>query len=309
MDWLFTFHLSQDPSLDKEIDDDRREKSDQTVTSWTTMTTFRPNAWGESSNDGGESADAFNELENPSAEGKIPAPTGEEIPADDADEFGGERGQESNDDMQYLELQDHERNLSPQGINADDDVHPLSEKIEVESAVDENDTVEQILRNHSPVHSIRMALTYLLLLLVPACAMTLIAVPNYHLLLGTFWLFLFALFGSFVWFIQHDVIHRRALHPYIHAMYDTVVREYTDFMGDWRQQLLLLTYDETFHEAGTKECAEGPSRHKIRSKVFKVVVKPFLPFLRRRRRKSRKDGEVAPEAEGYKAAPDGSVMV
>ncbi|GKY97313.1 hypothetical protein MPSEU_000689700 [Mayamaea pseudoterrestris] len=185
----------------------------------------------------------------------------------------------------------------------------------------ENDTVEQIIRNQSPTHSVRMALTYLLFLLVPACILTLFALPAaYHLVLGTFWLFIFLLFASLVWFIQTDVIHRRALHPYIHAAYDAVVSEYRSFVGDWREHVLMLTN----HDANASDANEPIAnddddalkqrrkRPKIKSKMFKIMVKPLLPLLKRRRRKSKKEAattDASVQEEGYVPAPDGSALV
>ena len=207
-----------------------------------------------------------------------------------------------------LEMPDREGKFDRAQNSPTESAEPF--QIDMDMGLHEDNSVEQIMWNNSPTQSVRIALTYLLLLLIPGCILTLLAVPGYTLLLATFWFLLFALFGSFVWFIQHDVIHRRALHPIIHAAYDVLVQEYKDFVEDWRHEVLLLTYDERYHDSSlpgnnsNNTMPKNERRHEVRSNVFKVVIKPFLPLMKIRRKKNKREDDS--KADAYKPAPNGS---
>jgi hypothetical protein len=159
----------------------------------------------------------------------------------------------------------------------------------------------------SQSYVIRTAMTMLLGLLVAGILCTFLLVPQYAVLLALLWTLLISLFAGLAWFVQNAVLKNRStvLHPYLHAAAAAVMTEYQLFSQDWRDEVLMLT-NEAAHpdkkvdasaRAGT--FAMQPPKRKGKSKLFRLVVRPFLPMLSRRRQRKKEREEVHQPASGY----------
>lgn len=142
---------------------------------------------------------------------------------------------------------------------------------------------------------LRMAMTLLLGLIVVGILFTIVAVPQYALLIGSMWTLLVLLFGGFVWFVQTVSRTRGVFHPVIHAAAAAVMREYEAFTQDWRDEVLLLTDGRENQawqtSAETEDYVSKHQKRKAKSKIFRWVVKPFVPLLTRRKRRRKERGQ------------------
>jgi hypothetical protein len=163
---------------------------------------------------------------------------------------------------------------------------------------------------HSQSHMIRTVMTMLLALLVAGILCTFLLVPQYAVFLALLWTLLISLFAALAWFVQNAVLKNRStvLHPYLHAAAAAVMTEYQLFSQDWRDEVLMLT-NEAEHpdkqvdlnaRAGTYAMMlPPPPKRKGKSKLFRLVVRPFLPMLSRRRQRKKEQKEANPPASSY----------
>jgi hypothetical protein len=170
------------------------------------------------------------------------------------------------------------------------------EEAESDSSLDEEELINDML-TPGLIFTVRLAMTLLLLLVVPAFLLTWWTKQQFGFLLGCLWIILGSLFLSLVYLMQMKVTrrpgHRRGgVFFVLDAAFEMIGKEYTDFVDDWRQELLLLEYDPTYVGPGT-DGLKSKQKRKLRSLVFKTVVKPFLPFLRRRRNKRQQKQQAA----------------
>jgi hypothetical protein len=162
---------------------------------------------------------------------------------------------------------------------------------------------------HSQSHMIRTVMTMLLGLLVAGILCTFLLVPQYALFLASLWTLLISLFAALAWFVQNAVLNNRStvLHPYLHAAAAAVMTEYQLFSQDWRDEVLMLT-NEAEHpdkqvdasaRAGTFAMMQPPLKRKGKSKLFRLVVRPFVPMMSRRRQRKKERKEANVPASGY----------
>jgi hypothetical protein len=161
---------------------------------------------------------------------------------------------------------------------------------------------------HSQSYMIRTAMTMLLGLLVAGILCTFLLVPQYAVLLTLLWTLLISLFAGLAWFVQNAVLKNRStvLHPYLHAAAAAVMTEYQLFSQDWRDEVLMIT-NEAEHpdkrvdasaRAGTF-AMQPPPKRKGKSRLFRLVVRPFLPMMSRRRQRRKEREEANQPASGY----------
>jgi hypothetical protein len=159
----------------------------------------------------------------------------------------------------------------------------------------------------SQSYVIRTAMTILLGLLVAGILCTFFLVPQYAVLLALLWTLLISLFAGLAWFVQNAVLKNRStvLHPYLHAAAAAVMTEYQLFSQDWRDEILMLT-NEAAHPDKTVDLsaragtfAMQPPKRKGKSRLFRLVVRPFLPMMSRRRQRKRERRDVNQPASGY----------
>jgi hypothetical protein len=154
---------------------------------------------------------------------------------------------------------------------------------------------------------IRTAMTVLLGLLVAGMLCTFILVPQYAVLLVLLWTLLISLFAGLAWFVQNAVLKNRStvLHPYLHAAAAAVMTEYQLFSQDWREEVLMLTSDAEHPDKKVDASARSgtfamqPPKRKGKSRLFRLVVRPFLPMTSRRRQRRKEREEVNQPASGY----------
>jgi hypothetical protein len=187
----------------------------------------------------------------------------------------------------------------PHKSNLEDSQHQRNleyESTQVASASAQTNDILQFLP-HSQSHMIRTAMTMLLALLVAGIMCTFLLVQSqYAVFLALLWTLLVSLFAALAWFVQNAVLKNRStvLHPYLHAAAAAVMTEYRLFSQDWRDEVLMLS-NEAEHpdkqvdlnaRAGNYDSMQAaPPKRKGKSKLFRLVVRPFLPMLSRRRRR------------------------
>lgn len=195
-----------------------------------------------------------------------------------------------------------------------------------EESDNRENTAEDTLNNltidvfpKSTIASIQMGVTLLFILLLPAAFLTITSNPQYALIVCVFWFILVSLFLGLIWAIRAVVVkdaRAQVFHPLIHTIAERIVQEIKDFHADFRQEFLLLTDGPADEEESRvpslspDETHRTPARkfrrnrlfgqpRKPKSAVFRAVVQPFLPFMRRRKAKqqtSSNEGEVSYEA-------------
>jgi hypothetical protein len=162
---------------------------------------------------------------------------------------------------------------------------------------------------HSQSHMIRTVMTMLLGLLVAGILCTFFLVPQYAVFLALLWTLLISLFAALAWFVQNAVLKNRStvLHPYLHAAAAAVMTEYQLFSQDWRDEVRMIT-NEAEHpdkqvdasaRAGTFAMMQPQLKRKGKSKLFRLVVRSFLPMMSRRRHRKKERNETNEPASGY----------
>ena len=162
--------------------------------------------------------------------------------------------------------------------------------------------------------SIQMGVTLLFILLLPAAFLTVTSNPEYAFILSVFWCILVSLFLGLIWVVRAVVLkdsRARLFHPLVHAIAERIVQEIQDFHADIRQEFFLLTDGPANEEASRdrpEETRPAPARksrsileqpRKPKSAVFRAVVQPFLPLIRRRKARRQKvsnEGDASYEA-------------
>jgi hypothetical protein len=160
-----------------------------------------------------------------------------------------------------------------------------------------------------PQTALRFALSLLGVALVVAALATIVSIRQYRFVVTTFWIMLLVAYIALAHFLQY-IVGRDVLPPVVRHVVNVSQREFQDFVHDWQSQVLLLTnhndgnnhesdipsamaYDYTAFADGTSNPSE--QQHSTdtrlprppRSRIFRVVVQPWLPLLSKRRRQQR----------------------
>jgi cation transport ATPase len=156
-------------------------------------------------------------------------------------------------------------------------------------------------------HMIRTVMTVLLGLLVAGILCTFLLVPQYAVLLALLWTLLISLFAGLAWFVQNAILKDRStvLHPYLHAAAAAVMAECQLFSQDWREEVLMLTNEAEHPDKKVDASARSGTfaiqlpKRKGKSRMFRLVVRPFLPMMSRRRQKRKVQEDANQPASGY----------
>lgn len=162
--------------------------------------------------------------------------------------------------------------------------------------------------------SIQLGMTLLFVLLLPAAFLTVTSNPEYAFIICVFWFILVSLFLGLIWVVRAVVLkdsRAQAFHPLVHAIAERFAQEIKDFHSDFRQEFLSITdgpavdeevnYTESSRDQSlSHQSRQSPARQprKSKSAVFRAVVQPFLPLVRRRkgrRKKALKEGGTSYE--------------
>jgi hypothetical protein len=156
--------------------------------------------------------------------------------------------------------------------------------------------------------SIQLGVTLLFVLLLPAAFLTIASNPEYALIICLFWFILVSLFLGLIWVIRAVVFkdsRAQVLHPLVHMIAERIVREIQDFHSDFRQEFLLLTEGpaEQVNDSDTPDTRQSPAKtsrrsisgqsRKPRSAIFRAVVQPLLPLMRRRKVRRKNPSKAA----------------
>jgi hypothetical protein len=156
--------------------------------------------------------------------------------------------------------------------------------------------------------SIQWGVTLLFVLLLPAVFLTITSNPKYAFVVCLFWLVLLTLFLGLIWVIRAFVLNdsrAQVLHPLVHMIAEKIVQEIREFHSDFRQELLLLTDGpvEEANETETADTRQSPATinrrsmssqsRKPRSAIFRAVVQPLLPLMRRRKGRTKNGSKYA----------------
>lgn len=139
--------------------------------------------------------------------------------------------------------------------------------------------------------AIRLTLGLLAAILVVAALATVAACRQYRVVVATFWAMVLLAFVALAQLLQYAA-KRDILPPVVRRAVQAVATEWEHFGQDWREQVLLLKqhpetttatqeeYDNTYihHE-------EATSATRSRSRIFRVLVQPWVPLLSRRRKR------------------------
>jgi hypothetical protein len=143
--------------------------------------------------------------------------------------------------------------------------------------------------------AVRLVLAILFGILVAAALVTVAAVQHYRLVVGTLWSILLLAYVGLASLLQHLVQHD-VVHPTVRRVARAIAKEVEDFRLDWREQVLLLADGsaEATQEAAADGAADplSPPPRKPRSRIFRALVQPWVPLLRRRRRKRQPEAQV-----------------
>lgn len=152
--------------------------------------------------------------------------------------------------------------------------------------------------------TIRLALGLLLVILVLAALATVAGCRHYRLVVATFWAVLLLAFWGLAQLLQHYASTQgHILPPVLRRIVHAVATEYEHFCQDWREQVLLLKNEAeqgttTTTTSGTVDAtaqsAPQTSQKQARSRVFRVLVQPWVPLLSRRRRKRQQQNSKMP---------------
>ena len=160
-----------------------------------------------------------------------------------------------------------------------------------------------IFREESPLTAVRLTLFLLGCVLFLAAAVTVFAVSHYRLVVATFWILVLSAFGALVYLLQYVMREDDMLPPMARRAVGAMAEEWEYFCQDWREQVLLLTNEpqsEEYNEytsptEGPLDTTETASRYttrpKARSRVFRVLVQPWVPLFSRRRRRRQQGQE------------------
>lgn len=198
------------------------------------------------------------------------------------------------------------------------------------TAKDNFPTTEVVLLPRTAQASVQLAMTLLVALLVPAAFLTILCAPQYAFIITISWAMIILLFFAFTCFARSIILRdarAKIFHPYLHAVVDPFLQEIDNFNQDWKEEMLLLT-DGTVDQSSDapKDCStaelpqHGPpfalpdeaqatvsKRRKPKSIIFRVMVKPFVPLVRRRKR--RQNQEPVPKPQPYQPPTTVPVLV
>lgn len=159
--------------------------------------------------------------------------------------------------------------------------------------------------------SIQMGMTLLFILLLPAVFLTITSNPEYAFVIGIFWFILVSLFIGLIWVVRSVMLNdsrAQVFHPIVHAVAERIIQEFTDFRDDIRQEIHLIAdgsvddeyvkgsesssqpKEQTTTRSTRKRLMSGNQR-RPKSAIFRTVIQPLLPLVRRRKRRQNKEGD------------------
>jgi hypothetical protein len=151
--------------------------------------------------------------------------------------------------------------------------------------------------------AVQWAATGLLLVLVPAALLSAWASQRYRLVVLAGWVLVAGSFLLLFQVLREAARNPRVLHPVLHRWVRAAVDEYRNFVQDWRTQILLLTYEgegddraaggsyAPMEDGDLNDRARAPASSprwregRPRSRVFRALVQPLVPWIQRRRQK------------------------
>lgn len=161
------------------------------------------------------------------------------------------------------------------------------------------DPAEKLGSKTVPV--IQFSMTCLLCVFVVAMLLSIAVAPKYRLLLITFWIVIGGFFTGLIALMQSEISQKRAraVYPYLQVVASNVAKEMSAFQQDWREQVLMISNDPhnevsaetTDQNTGILESDLQRAPSKARSKIFKLMVAPFVPIIRRRKRRKGSDDQ------------------
>jgi hypothetical protein len=180
--------------------------------------------------------------------------------------------------------------------------------------------------------AVQWAATGLALVLVPAAMLSAWASQRYRLVVLAGWALVVGSFLLLLQVLKEATRNPRVLHPVLHRWVRAAVDEYRNFVQDWRTQILLLTREGDERAAGggyapmedgelddgARSPISSPRRRegRPRSRVFRALVQPLVPWIQRRRekrasRRQNRRGQHGQQLdqevdEGYAPPPDPS---
>ena len=164
--------------------------------------------------------------------------------------------------------------------------------------------------------AIQLGMTILFSCFVAGAVLSFLAVSKeFRFVMAVVWILLLFLFGLFIYFIQSGALEQtsrgregRVFHPIIHAAAQMIVDEINNFQQDWKEEVLLLTYDgpdETVDDSNQYVQQDGDKcptpdeanlqnkkKRRGKSRMFRVFVKPILPWIRRKKNKAAETSAV-----------------
>jgi hypothetical protein len=151
--------------------------------------------------------------------------------------------------------------------------------------------------------AVQWASTGLALVLVPAALLSAWASQRYRLVVLAGWVLVAGSFLLLLQVLKEATRNPRVLPPALHRWVRAAVDEYRNFVRDWRTQILLLTYEgegddraagggyapmeDADLDGRARSPISSPRRRegRPRSRVFRALVQPLVPWIQRRRQK------------------------
>lgn len=216
---------------------------------------------------------------------------------DDAKQTGNERTQDPNSSTRPVEATNNNCNN-----NRKDTVDHRPSRSSSTTQLEHALTSMVVPRNQ--LTAVRGALGLLLSVRVMAALAMVVTVRQYRLVIATFWIVLVVAFLGLAQILQYALLREHEqgrshniLPRVARNMVQAVTTEWDNFQKDWREQVLLLTEDDNNNshtDTTTKQIgnsvnneenvnpSEMLARGKPRSRVFRALVRPLLPLLRKR---------------------------
>jgi hypothetical protein len=172
------------------------------------------------------------------------------------------------------------------------------------------------LLNREETRTLQWATTGLGILFVAVAVLTVLAVDQYRLVVLVGLLVIISAFYLLLRVVQHVTEHPAVLHPAVHHWMRAVRTEYRNFVQDWREHVLLLTYPDDDNNGNDPESgspyrdmgdgdddplSKAPHNKRPKSRIFRALVHPLAPWLSRRkeRRQQRRQEQNEQQEQQY----------
>jgi hypothetical protein len=170
------------------------------------------------------------------------------------------------------------------------------------------------LLNREETRTLQWATTGLGILFVAVAVLTVLAVDQYRLVVLVGLLVIISAFYLLLRVVQHVTEHPAVLHPAVHHWMRAVRTEYRNFVQDWREHLLLLTYPNDnrdnpesgspyrdMGDEGNDPLSKAPHNKRPKSRIFRALVHPLAPWLSRRRERRQQRRQEQKEQQEHEA--------